>query len=443
MVAGTAMQTPPFLTKLYQLVNDPATVALVSWTDSEGLSFTVHKPSEFGRDILPRYFKHNNFSSFVRQLNQYGFHKKHPDKWMFGHESFQKNRPELLTNITRRRPKQQNLSSSQAVVNSPHSLSQNAVVELGNYGIEGEVKSLKRDKDLLIKELVVTRQAEKKLKDKCDDLESRMNNMENTSKQMQAFIMHYFSQVLQPYSQAMASRKRKRLPSTSSPQDVIMEVNEDVPSNQVAKPNASVDTLRAMIEQMGMNISQQGGRAPPTPSLMNGDDQIHRNAYAPPTIQELPHEEIIPVASKNPAIKNRYEEPSTSTSSLTMDIIDNALLESNQQANGVTHLDTPDYAGNQHPVGGNTLPNIELPGANANDEEVDFNLTLDDFPETLPHPADCNTHEDERAIEDLLELSTEDVPLPPPLTHLPEGTDIHALAKRIEGFADPKPSHYP
>uniref|UniRef100_A0A803M0G5 HSF-type DNA-binding domain-containing protein n=1 Tax=Chenopodium quinoa TaxID=63459 RepID=A0A803M0G5_CHEQI len=60
----------PFLTKTYQLVEDPSIDDVVSWND-DGSSFVVWNPTVFARDLLPRYFKHNNFSSFVRQLNTY------------------------------------------------------------------------------------------------------------------------------------------------------------------------------------------------------------------------------------------------------------------------------------------------------------------------------------------------------------------------------------
>lgn len=61
---------PPFLTKTYDAVEDPTTSHIVSWNRG-GASFVVWDPHAFSRDLLPRYFKHNNFSSFVRQLNTY------------------------------------------------------------------------------------------------------------------------------------------------------------------------------------------------------------------------------------------------------------------------------------------------------------------------------------------------------------------------------------
>ncbi|CAI0430038.1 unnamed protein product [Linum tenue] len=92
----------PFLTKTFQLVDDPATDDVVSWSET-GATFVVWKTADFAKDLLPNYFKHNNFSSFVRQLNTYGFRKIVPDKWEFANDNFQRGRKELLSDIRRRK----------------------------------------------------------------------------------------------------------------------------------------------------------------------------------------------------------------------------------------------------------------------------------------------------------------------------------------------------
>jgi heat shock transcription factor len=61
---------PPFVAKTFELVEDPATDGVVSWGAVRNI-FVVRDPHAFAAELLPRHFKHANFSTFLRQLSTY------------------------------------------------------------------------------------------------------------------------------------------------------------------------------------------------------------------------------------------------------------------------------------------------------------------------------------------------------------------------------------
>ncbi|KAH6702249.1 hypothetical protein VD0002_g1337 [Verticillium dahliae] len=68
-------QIPPFVQKLSSFLDEEKNVDLIRWSD-KGDSFIVLDEDEFAKTLIPELFKHNNYASFVRQLNMYGFHKR-------------------------------------------------------------------------------------------------------------------------------------------------------------------------------------------------------------------------------------------------------------------------------------------------------------------------------------------------------------------------------
>ena len=57
-------------------------------------------PERLAENVLPRYFRHTQYSSWVRTLNHYSFRKTRPGQWVNPH--FQRDKPELLHHITRK-----------------------------------------------------------------------------------------------------------------------------------------------------------------------------------------------------------------------------------------------------------------------------------------------------------------------------------------------------
>ncbi|KAI1297442.1 kinase-regulated stress-responsive transcription factor skn7 [Mortierella claussenii] len=109
---------PSFVKKLYKMLEEKEHDLIVSW-GKNGKSFVIKEPNEFIRVVLPKYFKHNNFASFVRQLNKYDFHKiktiddtaePYGDQaWEFQHPKFQIDKKEMLEEIKRKTSSNKNI----------------------------------------------------------------------------------------------------------------------------------------------------------------------------------------------------------------------------------------------------------------------------------------------------------------------------------------------
>ncbi|WVZ99350.1 hypothetical protein U9M48_044671 [Paspalum notatum var. saurae] len=176
--AGGSSSPPPFLIKTYEMVEDPSTNHVVSWAPG-GASFVVWNPPDFSRDLLPKYFKHNNFSSFIRQLNTYGFRKIDPERWEFANEDFMRGHTHLLKNIHRRKPVHSH--SLQTQVNGP-------LAESERREFEDEINRLKYEKSLLLADLQRQNQQQYGINWQMQSLEERLVQMEQRQRNIVASL---------------------------------------------------------------------------------------------------------------------------------------------------------------------------------------------------------------------------------------------------------------
>ncbi|KAM6964809.1 heat shock factor protein 2 [Aplochiton taeniatus] len=193
---------PAFLTKLWTLVEDAETNEFICWSQ-EGNSFLVLDEQGFAKDILPKFFKHNNMASFIRQLNMYGFRKvMHMDTGIvkqekdgpveFQHPYFKHGQDDLLENIKRKvsntRPednklRQEDLSKILATVQNVHGKQES---------IDSRLSALKRENDGLWREIA--------------DLRQKHNHQQQIIKKLIQFIVSLVQ------NNHILSTKRKRPP---------------------------------------------------------------------------------------------------------------------------------------------------------------------------------------------------------------------------------------
>lgn len=166
---ATARTRPAFVNKLWSMVNDKSNQHYIHWS-SNGESIVVPNREKFVKEVLPKYFKHSNFASFVRQLNMYGWHKvqdvrsgsilsNNDSRWEFENEHFKRGKEDLLENIIRQKP---NSTSSGTGGNDEIDihilLNELETIKYNQLAIAEDLKRISKDNDLLWKENMLARE---------------------------------------------------------------------------------------------------------------------------------------------------------------------------------------------------------------------------------------------------------------------------------------------
>ncbi|CAK5279560.1 unnamed protein product [Mycena citricolor] len=185
---GQLTRIPAFLNKIYEMVNDDRTNNLIEWSPS-GDTFYVYDQEKFAMEVLPRWFKHKNFASFVRQLNMYGFHKiphlqqgvlkseTESEHWNFVHPNFKRDQPDLLCLIQRKKSTTANEDERNEIVNTTTQVTGNSQLDIQSIvngiaaikrhqtTISTELNELKRNNELLWRESEAARTRHQKQQD--------------------------------------------------------------------------------------------------------------------------------------------------------------------------------------------------------------------------------------------------------------------------------------
>ncbi|KAG0242534.1 stress-responsive transcription factor hsf1 [Actinomortierella wolfii] len=170
-----------FLTKLYNMVSEPSSDNLIRWSP-DGQSFIVANHVEFAKEVLPKFFKHNNFSSFVRQLNMYGFHKvphlqqgvlmpdSDSEQWEFSNPHFQRNQPDLLCLVSRKKASSANEDKDALTMDLGHILAEVAAIKKHQVAISADLRNIERDHQSLWQESIAARERHQRQQETIDKI---------------------------------------------------------------------------------------------------------------------------------------------------------------------------------------------------------------------------------------------------------------------------------
>jgi heat shock transcription factor len=422
---------------------------LIRWSD-DGNSFTVLDEDEFAKTLIPELFKHNNYASFVRQLNMYGFHKKVglSDNSMKASETkakapseyynkyFKRGRPELLWLIQKPKhptagPKRKRDDESKGDSDDERKYVQDtgvggfvediaavkqadqmAMIPRSEYNsLRVEVRELQQQQKLISNVLGQIKRQNDELYSRATSFQALHDRHENSINAILTFLATFYNRSLEGNAGGLnladmfpAARQQSH-GNVVDVGDYPREMNKASPFQRKKQPLA---LLPAPIPQPDL-LAPSGGRASTlSPTIKSSASPVNKPANRPQPVFKSPAPNPRPqstfstpqdreASSSVPPLKS--ESPSMTPLPETdeiMSAIQNANANAGQSGNQAPQFDFPAALSNYQTAGGNVplTPQqrndvLSLMANNASAQNTNNALTN-------PHPPEVN-----RLLDDL------------------------------------------
>ncbi len=256
---------PVFLRKLMAMINNPETDHLIAWSEN-GETFIVKNATDLAAKVLPKYFKHRNFTSLVRQLNMYDFHKvfsirggRGDQVWEFVHPCVQRGEHSKLL-LVKRKPEGNSLAKRKEMISKEVSnvMSSMRAMQSQHEAIASKFNEMKRENQALYQEITMLRHSHQVQEEKVGKIMMFLNRMVNGA-----------------HVAAVAPPAAKRLALTSENQHLANPLPGISPP--IGQPTTTTTVAAAAAAAAAATAAQTAADgavvAPPTTSAAGGASQ--------------------------------------------------------------------------------------------------------------------------------------------------------------------------
>ncbi|KAG8501667.1 hypothetical protein CXB51_004632 [Gossypium anomalum] len=307
---GSCNGPPPFLTKTYEMVDDPVTDSLVSWSET-GYSFVVWTPqisqeicsldisstitsqALSGRTRFCSVFLSEWFHCLIHVGTCYllGFRKIDPDQWEFANEEFIRGQKHLLKNIYRRKPIHSHSLNRQGSSSVP-------LTEKEKKEFEQVIKMLSDDKNRLQLQLQGHQKENEEYRCQVRLLSERFRNLEDRQRRVMVSLARIIDK---PHVLSQFHAKKRKLLNCNDFNDecniqdlhslASLNANMGLDLKQIEELESSIRCWETLFLEIGETIGEEvrdfGTSLRPSPVVVteiqtsSGDYDMDGELYSP------------------------------------------------------------------------------------------------------------------------------------------------------------------